>query len=140
MRCCASATARARYYPPNSSRAAGVCSPNCPTTCCNGCTSKPPGDDELDATDRRLGPAEFDEFRRELNGVRRAGFAVNVEQTEEGVAAFGVSIHNHAGRPIGAITVAVPTIRYQRHTRGPLVAQMKRAVREMEVDVADIEP
>ena len=50
---------------------------------------KTPGDDELDATDRRLGPAEFDEFRRELTGVRRAGFAVNVEQTEEGVAAFG---------------------------------------------------
>ena len=101
---------------------------------------KTPRDDELGATDRRLGPAQFDEFLRELNGVRRAGFAVNVEQTEEGVAAFGVNIHNHAGRPIGAITVAVPTIRYQRHARGPLVAQMKRAVREMEVDVADIEP
>ena len=101
---------------------------------------KSPGEDELDATDRRLAPAEFDAFRRELNGVRRAGFAVNVEQTEEGIAAFGVTIHNRAGRPIGAITVAVPTIRYQRHARGPLIAQMKRAVREIEVDVADIEP
>ena len=58
---------------------------------------KTPGDDELDATDRRLAPAEFDAFRRELNGVRRAGFAVNVEQTEEGIAAFGVTIHNRAG-------------------------------------------
>jgi IclR family acetate operon transcriptional repressor len=101
---------------------------------------KSPGDDELDATDRRLAPAEFDAFRRELNGVRRAGFAVNVEQTEEGIVAFGVTIHNRAGRPIGAITVAVPAIRYQRHARGPLMAQMKRAVREIEVDVADIEP
>jgi DNA-binding IclR family transcriptional regulator len=99
-----------------------------------------PTDDDLDATDRRLGPAEFDEFRRELNGVRRAGFAVNVEQTEEGVAAFGVSIHNRSGRPIGAISVAVPPTRYQRHARGPLIAQIKHAVREMEVDVADIEP
>ena len=80
-----------------------------------------PGDDELDATDRRLGP-------------------VNVEQTEEGIAAFGISIHTGSGRPIGAISVAVPTIRYRRHTHGPLVAQMKRAVREMEVDVSDIEP
>ena len=78
-----------------------------------------PGDDELDATDRRLDPAEFDEFLRELNGVRRAGFAVNVEQTEEGVAAFAISIHNHAGRPIGAISVSVPTVRYQRHAHGP---------------------
>jgi IclR family transcriptional regulator, acetate operon repressor len=101
---------------------------------------KTPGDDELDATDRRLDPAEFDEFRHELTGVRRAGFAVNVQQTEEGVAAFGMSIHNHAGRPIGAISVSVPTVRYQRHAHGQLVAQMKRAVREMELDVADIEP
>jgi IclR family transcriptional regulator, acetate operon repressor len=101
---------------------------------------KTSGDDEQDATDRRLAAAEFDEFRRELGGVRRAGFAVNVEQTEEGVAAFGVSIHNRSGRPIGAITVAVPTTRYQRHAHGPLVAQMRRAVREIEVDVADIEP
>jgi DNA-binding IclR family transcriptional regulator len=101
---------------------------------------KTPADDELDTTDRRLAPAEFDEFRRELNGVRRAGFAVNLEQTEEGVAAFGMCIHNRSGRSIGAITVAVPTTRYQRHVHGPLIAQMKRAVREMEVDVADIEP
>ena len=72
--------------------------------------------------------------------MRKAGFAVNVEQTEEGIAAFGISIHNGSGRPIGAISVAVPTIRYRRHTHGPLVAQMKRAVREMEVDVSDIEP
>ena len=103
---------------------------------------KAPGDDELDATDRRLDPAEFDEFRRELNGVRRAGFAVNVEQTEEGIAAFGDQ-HSQPRR----------TADRRDHGRGtrrpyPLsalmpaaaVAQMKRAVREMEVDVADIEP
>ena len=101
---------------------------------------KAPGDDEPDATDRRLDPAEFDEFRHELTGVRRAGFAVNVEQTEEGVSAFGMSVHNRAGRPIGAISVSVPAVRFQRHAHGQLVAQMKRAVREMELDVADIEP
>ena len=67
-------------------------------------------------------------------------FAVNVEQTEEGVAAFGVSHPQPRRAAVGALTVAVPTIRCRRHTRGPLVAQMKRAVREMEVDVADIEP
>jgi len=101
---------------------------------------KAPGDDEPDATDRRLDRAEFEEFRRELTGVRRAGFAVNVEQTEEGVSAFGMSVHNRAGRPIGAISVSVPAVRFQRHAHGQLVAQMKRAVREMELDVADIEP
>lgn len=101
---------------------------------------KTDGDDELVAGDRRLDPAAFNEFRRELTGVRKAGFAVNVEKTEEGVAAFGMCVHNHAGLPIGAISVSVPAVRFQRHTHGPLVAQMRRAVREMELDIADIEP
>ena len=139
MRCCASATARARSYPPTHSGGRSLLA-ELPDDVLQRLYLKTPGDDELDATDRRLDPAEFDEFRRELNGVRRAGFAVNVEQTEEGVAAFGMSVHNHAGRPIGAISVSVPAVRYQRHAHGQLVAQMKRAVREMELDVADIEP
>ena len=63
-----------------------------------------------------------------------------MEQTEEGVAAFGVAIHNRAGRAIGAITVAVPVTRFRRHARGDLVPLIKRAVREIEIDVADIEP
>jgi len=67
------------------------------------------------------------------------GFAVNVEQTEEGIAAFGVAIHNRGHQAIGAITVAVPANRFQRHTQGPLVAQIRKTVREIEVDVDDIE-
>jgi DNA-binding IclR family transcriptional regulator len=96
--------------------------------------------DDGEAAGRRLTPDRFAAFRRELAGVRQAGFAVNVERTEEGVAAFGAAIHNRAGRPIGAISVAVPITRFRRHSHGDLVAQMKRAVREMQVDVADIEP
>jgi DNA-binding IclR family transcriptional regulator len=63
-----------------------------------------------------------------------------VQQTEEGVAAFGVAIRNRAGRAIGAISVSVPSTRFRQHSRGPLVAQLKNAVRELEVDVADIQP
>jgi DNA-binding IclR family transcriptional regulator len=99
---------------------------------------EPPGDSET--TERRLPPDEFAAFRRELAAARAAGFALNVEHTEEGVAAFGVAIHNRKRRAIGAITVAMPVTRFQRHARGPLVAQMRSAVREIEVDVADIEP
>ena len=96
--------------------------------------------DDGEPAGRRLTPDRFAAFGRELAGVRQAGFAVNVEQTEEGVAAFGAAIHNRAGRAIGAISVAVPITRFRRHSHGDLVPQMKRAVREMQVDVADIEP
>ena len=96
--------------------------------------------DDGEAPDQRLTPEKFAAFRRELASARRAGFALNVEQTEEGVAAFGVAVHNRAARAIGAITVAVPVTRFRRHARGDLVPLIKRAVREIEIDVADIEP
>jgi DNA-binding IclR family transcriptional regulator len=63
-----------------------------------------------------------------------------VEQTEDGVTAFGVAVRNRAGRAIGALSVSVPITRFHQHSRGPLVSQMKNAVRELEVDVADIQP
>jgi len=99
-----------------------------------------PSDDGAEWGDRRLTPEAFEAFARDLQAARAEGFAVNVQQTEEGVAAFGVAVRNRSGRAIGSITVAVPITRYQQHSRGPLVAQMKAMVRELEVDVADIEP
>ncbi|MDJ0401014.1 IclR family transcriptional regulator [Rhodococcus rhodochrous] len=89
-------------------------------------------------TDRRMAIGEFEEFAHELEAARKLGFAVNVEQTEEGVAAIGVAIRNGRGAAIGALTVAVPVTRYRQHLRGRLVAQMQAAVRGIEVDVADI--
>ncbi|MFX1758429.1 IclR family transcriptional regulator [Rhodococcus sp. As11] len=89
-------------------------------------------------TDRRMAIGEFEEFAHELEAARNLGFAVNVEQTEEGIAAIGVAIRNGRGAALGALTVAVPVTRYRQHLRGRLVAQMQAAVRGIEVDVADI--
>lgn len=94
---------------------------------------------EPDTADRRLPPEKFAAFRHELVGVRRAGFALNVEQTEDGVAAFGVAVHNRARQAIGAITVAVPITRFAQHSHGPLVSQLRNTVREIEVDITDLE-
>ena len=84
----------------------------------------------------QLYPNPSKQFLRELAAVRKVGFALNVEQTEEGVAAFGVAVHDKAGTAVAALTVAVPTTRYRAHARGPLVAQLKNTVRELEVDLA----
>jgi DNA-binding IclR family transcriptional regulator len=90
-------------------------------------------------TDRRMAVGEFEEFVHELEAARTVGFAVNVEQTEEGVAAIGAAIRNGSGRAIGALTAAVPITRYRQHLRGHLVAQLQAGVRGIEVDVADVE-
>ncbi|WP_329410413.1 IclR family transcriptional regulator [Nocardia vinacea] len=89
--------------------------------------------------DRTMPPDQFEAFTRELAGCRKAGFAVNLQQTEVGVAAFAMAIHNHAGHVLGALSVASPVERYQKHLRGSLLAQMRRSIRSIEADVADIE-
>ncbi|MGN5239234.1 MULTISPECIES: IclR family transcriptional regulator domain-containing protein [unclassified Rhodococcus (in: high G+C Gram-positive bacteria)] len=93
-----------------------------------------------DATDRRMAVGEFEVFVHELEAARKVGFAVNVEHTEEGVAALGVAIRNGRGNAIAALTAAVPVTRYRAHLRGQLVNQMHAAVRGVQVDVASIEP
>ncbi len=101
---------------------------------------RPADSDGTDAIDPRLPQAEFDEFRHGLRGVRESGVGINLQQSEDGVAAFGMAIHNGRGTAIGAITVAVPANRYEQHARGPLIGQLRRCIREIEIDVADIEP
>jgi DNA-binding IclR family transcriptional regulator len=81
-------------------------------------------------------PRDLDQLRHESAAIRRAGYALNVEQTEEGVAAFGMSVHNREGQALGAVTVAVPAVRYRVHAQGQLVTRLRRAVHEMEVDLA----
>jgi len=93
----------------------------------------------VSTADRRLAPGEFEIFVSELEAARRVGFAVNVEQTEEGVAAFGVAIRNGHGHAIAALTAAVPATRYRQHLQGQVVSQMHAATRGLEVEVAHIE-
>jgi DNA-binding IclR family transcriptional regulator len=83
-----------------------------------------------------LPPEDLAELTAELAGIRTAGFALNVEQTEEGVAAFGAALHNADGQAVGAVSVAVPAVRFRRHSHGQLVTQLRRAVHELEIDLA----
>ncbi|HKP07290.1 MAG TPA: IclR family transcriptional regulator [Microbacterium sp.] len=45
-------------------------------------------------------------LHRELAGVRSRGFATNEEQTERNVLAVGVTIHDHTGDAIGAVSLS----------------------------------
>ncbi|WP_430334362.1 IclR family transcriptional regulator [Rhodococcus sp. ACT016] len=88
--------------------------------------------------DRRLAPDEFDAFHAELEAARAVGFAVNVEQTEAGVAAFGVALRNGRREAIAALTAAVPTTRYRQHLDGRLIAQLRATVRDVQVEIAHV--
>ena len=53
-------------------------------------------------------------LKRRLAAVRKAGYATNTEETEQGVSGLGVCIRDATGKPIGAYTTAIPTARYEK--------------------------
>jgi IclR family transcriptional regulator, acetate operon repressor len=65
-------------------------------------------------------------LKRQLAAVRKAGFATNLEETEQGVSGLGVCIRDPAGKPIAAYTTAIPTARFQKS----MVADHVKALHE----------
>ncbi|SNT16988.1 transcriptional regulator, IclR family [Streptosporangium subroseum] len=69
-------------------------------------------------------------LRRELDGVRRRGYAVNSEESERGVRAVGVCVRDGAGRAVAAAAIAVPSVRWPKRRLTelavPLVASATR--------------
>ncbi|MGW0785618.1 IclR family transcriptional regulator [Streptomyces sp. NPDC002913] len=67
------------------------------------------------------GYADLAALHRFLAGVRRAGYAVNREDTERGITAIGAAVHEPGGRAVAALTVSAPTLRLPRSQVEPAV-------------------
>ncbi|QFY13150.1 helix-turn-helix domain-containing protein [Nonomuraea phyllanthi] len=67
-------------------------------------------------------------LRRELDGARRRGYAVNSEESERGVRAVGACVRDGAGRAIAAAAVAVPSVRWPKRRLTELAAPLLAAV------------
>lgn len=61
---------------------------------------------------------------RDLARVRRQGFALNDQRTETGVTAIGRRVEGPPGSPTLAISLAMPTVRYDRHRLTEWVRQL----------------
>lgn len=64
-------------------------------------------------------------LRRQLARTRKQGYGANVEESEPGVAAIGVSISPWPGRPVAALSVAIPTARFDRREEPGLYAHLR---------------
>jgi IclR family transcriptional regulator, acetate operon repressor len=66
-------------------------------------------------------------LRRQLARVRRQGYGVNNEESEPGLTAIGASIRARSGRPLAALSVAVPTARFDPRHEPELAAKVMAA-------------
>jgi len=79
---------------------------------------------------------QYSRFLRELSKVRKLGYAVNREETEVGIHAIGLSLHQPSGRAFAAFSIAVPIFRSDRILSPTAIAILEEARLEMEADIA----
>lgn len=100
--------------------------------------------EELAKTHPDLAAPEREGLARELAGVRRLGFAINRELTEEGLTAVGVAIpHPDAGDPSplrAALSVSMPTARFSERRLTSLVSSLLTAARAVAADIPSPAP
>jgi IclR family acetate operon transcriptional repressor len=75
-------------------------------------------------------------LKRSMTKVRRAEFGTNFEETEQGVSGVGVSVNDMTARPVAAITVATPSIRFRRTDMAEHVEALRQAAAGIEERIA----
>lgn len=98
--------------------------------------------DELEAvyaperyTDRLQERPDLGRLYRDLERIRRNGFAVNEGRSERGVVAVGCRVRNPAGAAIAGLSVSMPSVRYEPQNLPALVAAIRFAARAIEADL-----
>jgi IclR family acetate operon transcriptional repressor len=99
-------------------------------------------DDEVRAlydasTTSILTVADLERLLADLRGVRRHGYALNVEETERGVAAVGAVVHDRWGTAVGAVTVSTRADRFAERLPGTLLPLLLDSRTQIERDLAE---
>ena len=75
-------------------------------------------------TDKTI--VDLDEFKKELEDIRKKGYAEDDEENEIGVRCIGAPIFNRNGEIEGAISVSGPTIRVTKEKVAEIAAEVKK--------------
>lgn len=83
-------------------------------------------------------------LRRELEQIRKRGYAVDYEENEVGIHCVGAPVFDHAGRVVAGVSVAGPAFQFAEERLGALAELSLRAAahisREIGWTVSDAKP
>jgi DNA-binding IclR family transcriptional regulator len=72
-----------------------------------------------------------EDLRRELELIRRRGYALDEEEYTAGVRCVAVGVRDHSGRVTAAMSVSVPTVRFNRRRQQEAIALLIDAARNL---------
>ena len=75
----------------------------------------------------------------DVKGVRARGYAINMEETERGVAAVGTAIHDRWGTPVGAVSLSTRADRFADRLPSTLLPLLLDTRAQIERDLAEVD-
>jgi DNA-binding IclR family transcriptional regulator len=88
------------------------------------------------APSRRGAIASWNELLRALEHVRKAGYATNFEESENGVNALAVVIRRDDGTAFGALTLTGPSLRLKRYKMKAYARELEEAATQIRANLA----
>ncbi|GAA4547963.1 IclR family transcriptional regulator [Streptomyces collinus] len=76
-------------------------------------------------------PEDVQRLVAELTTVRRAGWALNLQESERGVNAVGACVRDRTSRAVAAVAVAAPSARYPKGRLNRLASPLLPAARDI---------
>ncbi|OAV61516.1 IclR family transcriptional regulator [Enteractinococcus helveticum] len=92
---------------------------------------------DLRQRDGTLDTSRLDQLLNKAAIIRARGFATNIEDTEAGVSALGVAIHDGEGAAIAGLSVSVPHHRFSKVVDAGLVGRIQQTKLELEEALLD---
>lgn len=77
-------------------------------------------------------------LRRRLALVRKRGFAINDRETEAGLTAVGMALRDPSGDVCAAISIALPTARFNRERLPKMIGALSASAAMIERDLASV--
>lgn len=79
--------------------------------------------------------SDYNELIKELNNIRKKGYAIDNEEREVGLFCIGAPILNKNGNAIAAISISGPTVRMKNEDIDKKIAKLIEVANEISLDV-----
>ncbi|XKK38141.1 IclR family transcriptional regulator [Nocardiopsis sp. ARC36] len=90
---------------------------------------------EAGGSEQRADRPDLASLRRDLQRIRRNGFAVNRGVSERGIVAVGHPVRDPVGTAVAGVSISFPGVRYDPRRLGSIVASLRSVSGAIEADL-----
>jgi len=85
--------------------------------------------------DREISARDRQSILKDVERVRRLGFALNTERSERGLVAIGVPVRTTSGRLLAGLSVSMPSVRYEERRLDSIISVLRSVRAGLEAEL-----